>query len=248
MLVSDDVLAVLSRAVATANALVLPEQLDRNLYARTNKALEAAGGKWNRKARAHLFDGGAAARVEQIILSGRVEVPRDEFNFFPSPPPVVARLVALAAVRPGMRLLEPSAGRGAIAFACAAAGAEVDCCELMESNYAVLSGSAQLGTVRCVDFLSLAPEAVYDRVVMNPPFMGQADIKHVLHALRFLKPGGLLVSVMSASVGFRENKLTQDFRALVHARGGDIEALPDESFKASGTLVRTVTVRVPYGE
>jgi 16S rRNA G1207 methylase RsmC len=35
---------------------------------------------------------------------------------------------------------------------------------------------------------------------MNPPFARQADIHHVNHALKFLKPDGLLVSVMSAGV------------------------------------------------
>ena len=245
MRVEDDVLAVLSRAETNGNALVLTGHLDRKMYERTNKALEAAGGKWNRKAKAHLFDDEAATRVDQIILSGEVEVPKDEFNFFPSPPPVVARLMELADVQPGMRVLEPSAGKGAIAYACAEAGAVVDCYELMEANFVALAGDMRLGSVRHVDFLTQAIEASYDRVVMNPPFAKQADIKHVLHALRFLKPGGLLVSVMAASVAFRDNKLTQDFRALIREQGGDIEALPDGAFKSSGTMVRTVIVTIP---
>lgn len=77
--------------------------------------------------------------------------------------------------------------------------------------------------------------------------MHKADTKHVAHALRFLKPDGLLVSVMSASVTFRDNKLTADFRALIRERGGDIEALPEGSFKSSGTGVNTVIVTIPAG-
>ncbi len=224
---------------------MLTGQLDRKMYERTNKVLEAAGGKWNRKKKAHLFDDEAATRVDQIILSGEVEVPKDEFNFFPSPPDVVARLMELADVQRGMRVLEPSAGKGAIAYACADAGATVDCYDLMEANFVALAGDARLGAVRHMDFLVQAPEASYDRVVMNPPFAKQADIKHVLHALRFLKPGGLLVSVMAGSVAFRDNKLTQDFRDLIRERGGDIEALPEGAFKASGTMVRSVIVTIP---
>lgn len=220
-------------------------QLDRKMYERTNKVLEAAGGKWNRKAKAHLFDDEAATRVDQIILSGEVEVPKDEFNFFPSPPDVVVRLMELADVQRGMRVLEPSAGRGAITYACVDAGATVDCYELMEANFVALAGDARLGSVRNLDFLAQEPEASYDRVVMNPPFAKQADIKHVLHALRFLKPDGLLVSVMAASVAFRDNKLTQDFRDLIRERDGDIEALPEGAFKSSGTMVRSVIVTIP---
>lgn len=245
MKIEDDVLAVLSRAEAAGNAVTLTGQLDRKLYERTNKALEAAGGKWNRKAKAHLFDADATERIEQMLATGSIEVPKDEFNFFPSPPAVVVRLLALADIKPGMRVLEPSAGKGAIAYACADAGATVDCYELMEANFVALAGDARLGPVRHMDFLAQAPEASYDRVVMNPPFLKQADIKHVMHALQFLKPGGLLVSVMASSVAFRDNRLTQDFRDLVRARGGDIEALPDGSFKASGTNVNTVIVTIP---
>lgn len=246
MRVEDDVLSVLSRAETNGNKLVLIGQLDRSMYVRVNKVLEAAGGKWNRKAKAHLFDDEADTRIDQIILSGEVEVPKDEFNFFPSPPPVVSRLMELAGVQRGMRVLEPSAGKGAIAYACADAGAEVDCYELMEANFVSLEGDSMLGSVWHMDFLEQAPEAIYDRVVMNPPFAKQADIKHVLHALRFLKPGGLLVSVMSASVAFRDNKMTKDFRDLVRERAGDIEELPEGSFKASGTMVRSVIVTIPH--
>lgn len=245
MRVDDAVLQVLSSAELDGMALRLAGQLDRAMYTKVNKVIEAAGGKWDRKAKAHLFDRPASDRVEEIILTGEVEVPKDEFNYFPSPPEVVASLIELAQIEPGMNVLEPSAGKGAIAYACADAGAKVDCYELMEANFAALSGDGRLGSVRHMDFLSQAPEASYHRVVMNPPFARQHDIKHVLHALKFLKPGGLLVSVMASSLTFRDNKLTQDFRDLIRERGGDIEALPEGSFKSSGTMVRTVIVTIP---
>lgn len=44
MNVSSDVLDVLSNAVINENALVLVGQLNRDLYVKTNKVLEAAGG------------------------------------------------------------------------------------------------------------------------------------------------------------------------------------------------------------
>lgn len=244
MRVENDVLAVLSRAEVSGNALVLTGQLDRKMYERTNKVIEAAGGKWNRKTKSHIFDDEAATRVDQIILTGEVEIPKDEFNFFPSPPSVVARLMELADVQHGMKVLEPSAGKGAIAYACANAGATVDCYELMESNFLTLYGDSRLGVVRHMDFLTQTPEKLYERVVMNPPFLKQADILHVLHAVNFLKPGGLLVSVMAASVTFRDNKLTQDFRDLIFHRGGNIEPLHNGAFKESGTMVRSVIVTI----
>lgn len=248
MRVGDDVLEVLSRADTSGNALTLIGQLDRAMYMKVNKVIEAAGGKWDRKAKTHVFDKEASERIDEIILTGEVEVPKDEFNYFPSPPDVVARLMELADIRTWMDVLEPSAGRGAIALQCAEPGASVDCYELMEANFRELVAMGEFRKVVHCDFLTVAPPGVfdrYDRVVMNPPFAKQQDIKHVLHALKFLKPDGLLVSVMASGVTFRDNKLTQDFRDLIRARGGDIEALPEAAFKSSGTMVRTVIVTIP---
>lgn len=232
MQVSNDVLAVLSAAQANENQVQLVGQLDRALYAKVNKVLEAAGGKWDRKAKAHVFGAPAADRLDQIILSGSVEVPKDEFNFFPSPPAVVERLMRLAGIKAGMRVLEPSAGLGAIAYACAEAGAEVDCYEIQQGNafHLAMGAPHDLGHTQVADFLTVAPEPVYDRVVMNPPF---------------LKPGGLLVSVMSAGVTFRSDARTTAFNAFVQERGGHVEELPENSFKASGTGVHTVIVTIP---
>ena len=243
MKVSDDVLAVLSSAQLIGNTVLLTGQFDRALYTKTNKVLEAAGGKWSRKEKAHVFGMEAADRIDQIILSGSIEIPKDEFNFFPSPPPVVTRLIDLAGIEDGMRVLEPSAGQGAIAHACARQGAVVDCYELMEANFKHLQ--AYFEDVVHADFLEVCPEPIYDRVVMNPPFQNQSDIKHVTHALKFLKPGGLLVAVMSAGVAFRTDKRTAEFLALVKSQGGEIHQLPENSFKASGTGVNTVIAVIP---
>lgn len=246
MKVDNDVLTVLARATTEGDALTLVGQLDRKLYERTNKVLEAGGGKWNKKAKAHLFEGGAAEAMEQIIQTGEVTLVRtiqQDFGYFPTPAPVVVRLIELADLKPGMCVLEPSAGQGAIATRLWDSKVNVNCWELLPKNPAVLRDAGH----RVVegDFLLVSPEAAYDRVVMNPPFAKQADIQHVNHALKFVRSGGRLVSVMSSSITFRDNKLTTDFRNLVRERGGSIEALEDGAFKSSGTMVRTVIVVIP---
>ncbi len=245
MQVDNEVLAVLSRATVDGSRLTLVGQLDRALYTRTDKVLQAAGGKWDRKAKAHVFTGDAGERIEQIIATGDVVVPRDDFEYFPTPPEIAARVIAAAQIGDGMMVLEPSAGRGALAAPAAASGAVVDCVELMQANHEHLLTLPGLRTVERRDFLAVPQMPLYDRVIMNPPFGRQADIKHVLHALGFVKAGGLLVAVMSAGVSFRENRLTTDFRQLVEDRGGSIEPLPDGAFKASGTMVSTAIVTIP---
>lgn len=241
MKVSTSVLEVLDRAKTDGPRLILTGTLDRKLYTDTAKAIEAAGGKWNRKERAHLFADDAAEAIEQILLTGEVVSVKQKFGYFPTPAPVVERLVDLADLSRGMDVLEPSAGRGAIAVRLAELGLFVSCVELQESNAAHLAGLDVTGidNVVCGDFLNVEPRTAFDRVVMNPPFARQADIAHVVHALNFLKPGGLLVAVMSAGVMFRAG-LAAEFRDLVAKRGGGFEELPEDAFKESGTGVRTV--------
>lgn len=243
MRVNDEVLKVLSAAQVSGNSLVLQGQLDRAMYVNVNKVLEAAGWKWNRKAKAHTCEGDAVDALEQVLLTGEVTVAKNEFGFFPTPRAIVDELIELADLSPGMRVLEPSAGHGAIASAVSKTGAVVDAIEILPANCEVIAANGiQLMSLRCADFLTVEPTEFYDRVVMNPPFSRQQDIKHVMHAFKFLKEGGRLVSVMSSGVTFRDDRLTNEFRAFVEAHDGEIAPLPEGAFKESGTMVRTVVV------
>lgn len=246
MKIPNTILEVLDRAETDGSRLILTGTLDRKLYLDTAKVLEAAGGEWNRKERAHLFDGDAADAIEAVILSGEVVSAKQQFGYFPTPAPIVDQLLDLARIQPGMRVLEPSAGRGAIALAAARAGALVDCVEIQPEHAEVIRDEHQLDvTVLVADFLTTSPQPVYDRVVMNPPFARQADIAHVRHAWEALRPGGLLVSVMSAGLTFRQTNAAVAFRSRLDALGGELHPLPEGAFKESGTGVNTVIAVIP---
>ena len=45
-------------------------QLDRKLYVEVNAALEALGGAWNRKAKAHIFDQDPSDALDQVLVDG----------------------------------------------------------------------------------------------------------------------------------------------------------------------------------
>lgn len=255
MNIDSTVLDVLSNAVINDNALTLTGTLDRKLYEATNKVLEAAGGKWNRKAKAHLFDGEAAEIMDAIILTGKVTDKKSELGYFPTPKAIVARLLELAHIEQGMSVAEPEAGQGAIAVEVYKLSGNVTCFELDKSNAIVLSqklaetvlhdfkrGYPMGFEVHHGDFLAIEPNPIFDRIVMNPPFAKRQDIQHVRHAYKFLKPSGTLVSVMSAGVEFRTDRIGNEFRQFVEDHGGLIERLPEGSFLESGTGVNTVIV------
>lgn len=235
--IDDSVLSVLSAGRCDGFRFYLPAtQLDRKLYEATNKVLDALGGKWNRSAKAHVFAEPCESRIESAIETGEYTRPAD-MGWFPTPAPLAERIVAMAGISPGMLVLEPSAGEGAIVHAASLLHARTFAFEI-EPSRADKVERIWGATVTVGDFLAQPVTPIFDRVVMNPPFAKRADIHHVLHAFQFLKPGGRLVAIMSGGVAFREDRLTQAFRE----RCDTIEALPDDSFKQSGTNVRTVVV------
>lgn len=248
MKISTTVMQVLDAAEIDGNRLVLTGQLDRKVYQDVNKVLVAIGGKWNRSAGAHIFDLPVAEVLEPILETGEYSRTKQDFGQFDSPPAVVKRILELAGEIKGKWVLEPSAGVGNIALAAEKAGAAV--IEVFEIDASRRGQLKDLNAGQASwnfwgqDFLGAQPgdSPAFDLVLMNPPFARQADIDHVLHAMTFLKPGGRLVAVMSASVMFRTNKKTVAFREFVEAHGGSIEALPDGSFTASGTSVHTCIV------
>lgn len=84
-------------------------------------------------------------------------------------------------------------------------------------------------------------ECMYCERVFDAPH-GLVSTCYVRHACNFLRPGGRLVAVMSAGTAFRENRKAVEFRALVDGCGGSLEPLPENTFAAAGTGVRTVLV------
>lgn len=66
---------------------------------------------------------------------------------------------------------------------------------------------------------------------MNPPFSRDQDCRHVLHAFRFLKPGGRLVAIVgSYAVHGSRNPERDRFRAIMREHGRVLRDLPAGTF------------------
>lgn len=208
---------------------------------------------------ANLGAGADVADVKHAYAVG----PAKNFGLFPSPEAVVAAVMSKAGlyrredVRGDLsyyekpkRVLEPSAGPGAIsAWAASCLGATVTSVEIQDHLAHALGQSGKYARVVHDDFLSRTPDdlGVFDVIVMNPPFDNCRDIDHLTHALRFLAPGGTLVSVMGAGVEFREDRKTVAFRAEVERRKGRFYDLPAASFAEAGTNINTVLCCIGRG-
>lgn len=168
-----------------------------------------------------------------------------DLQFYPTPVSVIKEMLCAASIekldRCGqadpLKVLEPSCGDGRIMDAIRdlghhPLGIEVHAgraAEARRKNHAVVT----------TNFLEHPPTTLFDRVVMNPPFYGRHYLHHIRHALRFLKPGGVLASVLPATAWYDADDLRE--------MGGQWTDLPVASFHESGTNVPTgiVTMRAP---
>lgn len=242
MKIPNDILNILDSCTVNGNVVrITSGQLDRKTYESVNKVLLDLGGKWNRLAKGHLFTGDPSEVLESAILTGEYCNKKQDFGFFETPPELARRVHELADLHAGHLILEPSAGRGALLDPFPKDTFEIRTAEILPENITILQSKGYLPTG--IDFLETRPDLfTFDRVIMNPPFAKQADIDHVTHALEFLKPDGRLVAIMSAGIKFRQNKKTTEFMAKIKPNMELIEDNPDGAFKASGTMVNTVTV------
>jgi predicted RNA methylase len=247
--IDQNVLEVLSGLEVSGYEVRIVTQLDRKMYLRVDEVLQAIGGKWNRKAGAHVFEVDPREALDNAITTGEVVRAKD-LGFFPTPPQLAMELVGMADVAPGMRVLEPSAGEGAIVAALRVAGADVWASEIDPGRFQKLAaehGATDSVLVTLQNFMHVPPAPSFDRVVMNPPFCKVNDCDHIHHVQRafsWLKPKGILVSVLPASVSFRQDRRYREFRDWYKGHKGVLKDLPDDSFKASGTGVRTVVLKM----
>ena len=165
-------------------------------------------------------------------------------DFFPTPPELVENLVREADIKPGMRVLEPSAGKGDIADAMKGAGGAVDTIEISPTLREILEAKGYTPVGQ--DFMDYRPEQGYDRIVMNPPFSNRLDAEHVRHAYDMLNPGGRLVAIMGEGSFFGTDKKATGFRDWLSDVGGESQKLPDGSFKSAfrptGVKTRMVVI------
>jgi SAM-dependent methyltransferase len=216
------------------------ERLRANNEARAERAAEAAPFEAMRQA---LKTGVQVAAVPQL---------------FPTPRDLAQRMADLADIQPGCRVLEPSAGTGMLlgAMGCrmvpagrerTAPGTYLHAVEIHGGLCDRLRRDFPLTAVHRADFLAIdgpdacaagnpgdapAPLGTFDRIIMNPPFGGGDDMRHIRHAARFLAPGGVLVALCAN--GPRQNA---SLRPWVEEMGGTWEQLPAGSFSEAGTGV-----------
>jgi phospholipid N-methyltransferase len=236
---------VLQNCTIEGNVIKLPnEQLDRKLYQEVAKSLELIGGKWKGgKVYGFVFSFDPTDLLKEIA-NGENRNLKKEFQFFATPDDLANELVFQAQIEPNHKILEPSAGQGAIIKAIQRVFENkqpVDYCETMDINLTFLqkiSNTKPVGT----DFLKSDNMNYYDRIIANPPFSKNQDIQHIYKMYECLKPGGRIVTIASKHWQKSNNKTETQFRNWLKEVKADIEEIPSGTFKESGTMISSCII------
>lgn len=171
--------------------------------------------------------------LDEVVCGGCIPDVQSH-QFYPTPVSLVEKVQALAEVEEGHIWLEPSAGTGALAEGLAKAGGQ--CIEISALHARVLE--AKGFNVLQADFLEWAAQAaaVYDRVLMNPPFSEGRWQAHLQAAAGLVKAGGRLVAILPASA--RSAALPPGWRVESH---GPFE----DAFAGTGVRVIIVVAEAP---
>jgi hypothetical protein len=242
----NDLEISISTMMVDGNNLRLPEGNMRN-YAAVKKALITAGGKYQ-KGGFFSFKEDAAV-IQARLVGGEVINDVKKFQYYPTPENLAHELVNRACIGKHHKCLEPSAGQGAIAQF-------MECyslwlIEIMPQNIPVLHRTkfpANHTHIVEKDFLSICDFNGFDRIVANPPFTKNQDIKHVIHMMRHLAPDGRVVSVMSNSWRSGSHKIQKAFRQFIADSDSAIVDIPAGAFKESGTNIASCYVVIDFNE
>lgn len=233
----DDIRNIMTKAevdAATAEGRIIPATGKPGFYLK-DTPVEAP------KPREEPKSDPAFEAMEKALETGIQTVVVDEL--FETPPTIVYKMLRLADLKEGDVVLEPSAGRGAIATRipdnCVLIAVELNakCVDYLKRYHDI---SAMHG-----DFLNIDPafwkqeRVPITKVIMNPPFSNGQDIRHTMHAFEILAPGGRLVGIMSEGPFFRSDRLSEHFRKWLADRKGTSIPLEPGAFKESGTMVKT---------
>jgi predicted RNA methylase len=155
----------------------------------------------------------ALARIANLLpTQTRRSVESDTFQQFSTPVPLGLAALTAAAITPGERVLEPSAGTGLLAILAEIADGALVLNELATTRATLLSSLFPATPVTHFDAAQiddhLDPVTVPSVVLMNPPFSALANVsgrvadtvyRHIRSALSRLAVGGRLVAITGAN-------------------------------------------------
>lgn len=226
--------------------------------------VEYHGGRWSEHCKGFKFDKLDKQTLDSIksdILVGFVNMSEEKRNrerdaFFPTPVKIVDKMIEIAGLKPDSIMLESSAGTGRILDEARKIINSLDnfvVIELNESRQQVLKSKGYH-----VDFGGTFEDSLKDpeilkklkrcdKVVINPPFKNDMDVKHLLISYMVCADKADIVSIMQENSLYYNRSIHKVFKEFLNLIGKDaykVVSLPAGSFKSEMTTVDTVIIHI----
>lgn len=233
-------------------------------YDRLRWVMESYGGRWNERCKGfkfNEFDDEKLKSIKADLSVGFVNLSeekrtREKDAFFPTPVKVVDRMIETANLKPDSIMLESSAGTGRILDEAKKVIGSVD-------NFVVIEMNGERQRILRdkgykVDFNGTFEDSLNDsetlkkikncdKVVINPPFKNDSDVKHLLISYMFCADNADVVSILQENSLYYDRQIHRVFKEFLSLLGKDayeVVSLPAGSFKDELTTVDTVIFHI----
>jgi len=231
-------------------------ELPRKTYIEIKKAMNFIDGEWiGGNIQGFLFDYNPEERLKSILNKEYTIDTKKESQFFETPKELAKNMAELLNPSSHDRILEPSAGRGSLIKAVL----DTDRENLCESQFYVyenlkMNKDILLEKYPRVNFIGDDFEknktGTYNKIIANPPFSKNKDIKHFFKMMSHLSRFGTLVCLISNHYQKSTDKESNMFNYFVNSTDFnywydiDLKEIPSGTFKESGTNISTTLVRI----
>lgn len=233
-------------------------------YDRLRWVMESYGGRWNERCKGfkfNEFDDEKLKSIKADLSAGFVKLSeekrtRERDAFFPTPVKVVDKMILTANLKPDSIMLESSAGTGRILDEAKKVINSVDNFVVIEMNgerqrilrdkgYKVDFNGTFEDSLKDSETLKKIKNC--DKVVINPPFKNDSDVKHLLISYMFCADNADVVSILQENSLYYDRQIHRVFKEFLSLIGKDayeIVSLPAGSFKDELTTVDTVIFHI----
>ena len=233
-------------------------------YDRLRWVMESYGGRWNERCKGfkfNEFDDEKLKSIKADLSAGFVNLSeekrtRERDAFFPTPVKVVDKMILTANLKPDSIMLESSAGTGRILDEAKKVINSVD-------NFVVIEMNGERQRILRdkgykVDFNGTFEDSLKDsetlkkikncnKVVINPPFKNDSDVKHLLISYMFCADNADVVSILQENSLYYDRQIHRVFKEFLSLIGKDayeVVSLPAGSFKDELATVDTVIFHI----
>ena len=218
------------------------QQFDKKLYADFKKHMTQNLGKWQSNKKRFVFEFNANNLLTKL-QNGETPNFRQDWHYFPTPKKVI-EFMGNICIPTGCRILEPSAGQGAIIeginemFPC-----PLNTWTIIEAHPLNQKKLQEKGfNVAHDDFETYSPDTPFDIIYANPPF--KKAFEHVQKMIECTAKEGSIIVVLPSSFPSKYKKEIQGWEDMFeHIQ---IFPLPEGSFKESKTAVDTLILHFAY--